>query len=879
VPSTVFRRLPLLPAAILGAIAGTCLPVAGTATADPVGDIGADERLVVRGMTQIEPERLRLAIVDDDVLAWLSRPHDSRDEFLEGVVGRATLALQRAGFPTPQVRAVVEPSAGVERLAVDVVEGERLTAGRVEVTGLPDETAARLVTFLSERQPPLDAVPRSVDRPDGSTDTIWVDAGDRPATFLDPEWTPGGPAACDPIAERSIRAAVARFLRDEGHLAIAPLVDRTASARHPRGVTSTVRAKWIDASGTHEAFDVSLRRADGVADLVVAVKDLPPKATLRGIELSADCTTRREDLLAFLGITVGAAATERDRIGWRDRLRMSGRFLRHEVELRADPADPAAVVARFDLEEYPRATPLREPLSRAEATMLRFREWMVGATRAGDLIVDVRRRGVETAPAGPAARESGSAAARLVVSPTDGLVLTAMPGADTACGLVASGTRVSLVSPGNAGRLDVPLPARTRVTATIALSIARDASSREEPPKCLHNLSFGCGLASGGEADDGGVQIEMRIEPVACLAMVHERDPAVSFEGDTLVIVARGVTSRVDAASGRPLSLAVDGYELAADAREEGLQAAVAALDGTAGPNRFRDAAPVTSAVEFLASDGVAEACGRLVAAAGMPLDEPPIAAIVPVAAAVRRCLAVCLADGVIAPCDAAVVAARSAGPPVTALEIPEEDAAGTPQAVKKAIVRKIASFAWECTEDHCGRDSWPASLARAAACGLVGDPAIFREMTDFMAQEDYGPLAHACAAVLSPVPPIARSLALRGQERLSTIAFHTDCRPLLQALDRYGIDDCCASVLRSIDDDAARDLGRSVCGDPEMLVPLVRALRSHAGPADAADVLQPALDAWWEQTLRGRVAAWLDALARPRTAASPAGDAAPVKK
>jgi hypothetical protein len=161
----------------------------------------------------------------------------------------------------------------------------------------------------------------------------------------------------------------------------------------------------------------------------------------------------------------------------------------------------------------------------------------------------------------------------------------------------------------------------------------------------------------------------------------------------------------------------------------------------------------------------------------------------------------------------------------------------------------------------------------------MAGDPAIFREMTDFMTQDDYGPLAYVCAATMAPVPTVARSLALRGQERLSTVAFHTDCRPLLQALERYGIDDCCVSVLRSIDDDTARDLGRSACGDPDLLLPLVRALRSHETPADAADVLQPALDAWWEQALRARVAAWLDAIVTPRTAASPAGDAAPVKK
>jgi hypothetical protein len=848
--------------------------LAGRVWAEPVGGIGDDDRLVVRGLEQIDPERLRLALVDDADLVWLSRPGDSREDFIAAVVGKATLALQRAGFAEPRVEADVESSDGVERLVLDVVEGQRFTAGRIEVTGVPDETAARLVRFLMERQPPLDAVPRPVDRPDGMTNTTWGDGDGRPATLLDPEWVSGGPAACDAIAERSVRTAVARFLRDEGHLAIAPTLERTASGALPRGVTYTVHSKWIDGSGTHEAFDVSLRRADGVADLVVTITDLPPKSTLRGIELPAACRTSRQDLEHFLGIAVGGPVSERQRAEWRDRLRRSGRFLRYEVELRADPQDPAAVVARFDLEEYPRASPLAAPLTRAEETMLHFHDWIVDAVGRGDLTVDVRHEQPDSAAAG--------GTARLVVSPTDGFVLTALPEAGLACGVIASGTQVSLLPPGGTGRLDVPLPTGTRLTATISLSLSRDATAGGEPPKYSRNISFGCGIATGDAATGGGVAIEMRIEPVACLAMVHEGGVETSFEGDTLVIVGESTTSRFDAATGRPLGLVADGYGLVADTQPGAVAAAAESLCRAAGPNRLRDAAPVTSAIELLLSDGVAEACGQVASATGFPLDEAQIARLVPIVVAVRGCLARCLADGGIARCDEAVAGAvRDAEtPPIEPLEIPQDDAGNSPQAVKKATVRKIAAFAWECTEDHCGRESWPASLVRAAACGVVSDPAIFREMTNFLSQDDYGPLAYACAATLSPIPTVAKSLAIRGQERLSTIAFHTDCRPLLKAIERYGIDECCVSVLRSIDDDAVREIGRAACGDADLLVPLVREVRAHDTHDAAVDALQAALDAWWEEKLRSVVAARLDAVATPRTAIAPAaGDDKPLKK
>jgi hypothetical protein len=190
--------------------------------ADHVGSLGAADRLVVRGTTQIDAEQLRQPLLEDTDVVWLSRPHASRDVFVAAVVRKAMLALEHAGFAEAQVNAVVESSDGVERLVLDVVEGPRFEAGMIEVTGLPDEIRSRLVRFLSERQPPRDAVPRSGNKPDGTTTTMWKAADGRPATLEQPAWTSAGPATCDAVAIQRIHADVARFLRDEGYLSVAP---------------------------------------------------------------------------------------------------------------------------------------------------------------------------------------------------------------------------------------------------------------------------------------------------------------------------------------------------------------------------------------------------------------------------------------------------------------------------------------------------------------------------------------------------------------------------------------------------------------------------------------------------------------------------------
>jgi hypothetical protein len=213
-------------------------------------------------------------------------------------------------------------------------------------------------------------------------------------------------------------------------------------------------------------------------------------------------------------------------------------------------------------------------------------------------------------------------------------------------------------------------------------------------------------------------------------------------------------------------------------------------------------------------------------------------------------------------------------------LLIPRDDEPTTPAAAQKALTRQVAAVVWRLTEEHCGRTSWPAALVRAGACGLVGDPAMLDEMAEFMAADDNGPLAYVSASSLVTVPLVAASLARRGQDRLSTVAFHTDCHPLLAAFGPYGLDDCCVSLLRSVDDDAVREIGRAACGNPDLLLPLVHSLKAHDRHEDAVAGLQDALDVWWDGALRPMVAAKLDAIASLRTATAPShADEQPLKK
>jgi hypothetical protein len=837
------------------------------ALANQVGSLGAADRIVVRGTTQIDAEQLRQPLLKDTDVVWLSRPHASRDVFMAAVVRKATLALERAGFAEAQVHAVVESSDGVERLVLDVAEGPRFEAGAIEVTGLPDDVSSRLVRFLSERQPQRDAVPRSIDQPDGTTTTIWKAADGRPATLGRQAWPSAGPATCDAVAIHHIHAEVVRFLRDEGYLSVAPPAhDRRLAAKLARGVGSAPRSSSRDGSRARRGpVDITLKSAGSTIDLVVAIHDLPPKAVLQRIELPPECRTTERDLIAYLGLKLGEPVNDRDRLVWRDRLRRSGRFLKSEIEFRADPTDPGAAVARFSLEEYSAATPLSQPLSHEEATMLRFHDWLEEAIGRGDDLVLEGIRPTDDAATGT------TESAQLILSPTAGLLLTALPDGDRACGLALSHTDVSLLPAGGGGRLEVPLPRHAWCSVNVGLSLVRDKPVGKEPPTFRRNLSLAGSIGNATDGKPAGVAVEMVIEPVACLAFVHEDKAEVCFEGDTMVIKAGGATSRFDATTGRPLGLAVAGCEVSLQTKPGSLAPAMDELRAAAGPNMLRADAPVVSAVEFLLSADVAAACGRIADAAGLRGDalsawEGRLGQVIDL---VQRCRE----DGGFERCDRILATASSDGRAageVEPLDIPMDDEPTTAAAAQKALTRHVAAVIWRLTEEHCGRDSWPAALARAGACAMVGDPAMLDEIAEFISSEAHGPLAHVSASSLVTVPLVAASLARRGQERLSTVAFHTDCRPLLAAVVPYGLDVCCVSLVRSLDDAAVREIGRAACGDPEILLPLVHSLKAHKTHDDAVAGLQAALDTWWDGGLRAVVAAKFDAIASPRTATAP---------
>jgi len=813
-----------------------------------VAEVASARDYVVQGIDDPQPDLLARALANDDGLLLLTSPLTTRKAYLAAVADKTVLALEHAGYPEPRAVARVEAGDDGERVVVDVTPGPRFTAAGIEITGLPDELAGDLRAWLKSQQPPADAVPLTVDAADGWSGTRWVDHRGQAARLAPPLWSRGQPAPFDTHHLRAVRGAIARFLRDHGHFAAARAVEKQA-ATGPR-------------------CEVSVGRQGLEATLAVSFTDLPPASVLEEIEVAPASRTTAATLSELLGIEIGTTVTEHDRLAWREALRATGRFVRHEVkfkERKAGPDGATGIVAIFDLDAYPPVPPLGTPLSREEETLLRCRSWVLDTLANDDDLVAAWTKPGDDRPT-----------AALTISTREGVLLAALPGSEDACGLAATGGGIGCFLPRGAGRLEFPPPVRMRAVVDVAFTL------EDTVDQGRHRYDRAVATAASIEPRPrdatAALAVTARIEPVACLALLHDDAATVRWDGDVLVVAGPDGEVHIDATSGRlvRITTATRG-RIDVEAGPRRLAAALAELRQTAGADAWREEAPVSSAVGFLTSDSLGLTLTRLSEATGV---EPLLAAWVPVFTAAARNLREATARGGFTQADEQVRAVLAQVADDDAAALPVIPQAGGPAPTKDplmAVAASGASHAWRWLERSCGSTAWPCGLIRIAALAARHDSTgALWEVTSYLAAPSHGPLANLVASQVIPLPAMAVSFARQGQGRLTTAAFHTDCEAVLAILGDCGLDRCAVSLVRSLDDDEARAAAAALCHDPEALLPLVRDLKACAGEDEAVVSLPSALDRWWEASLRDLVAAALAAKTGVQTADNPDAEPTP---
>jgi hypothetical protein len=568
-------RLPFLAVVCGGLFGGVCV-----ARAEPMGDLGGADRLVVRGLDAAPAASLQQGLLDDGFLYWLGIPTADREPYLTALRTRIPLALEAAGFPEPRVTVEVGPGPdGKESVLIDVVAGPRLVAGPIRVSGIPADMAERLVKHLQEQQPPGDAVPETITLPDGTEKVLWFGAKGEPTKLGSPAWTPGEPAPCGERCASELLASVAGFFRGEGYFAI-------------DGWKHAWEEGYLDAIREH--VDLEVRAEGDEAVLAIDVKRLPARTTLVGIEVNDGLRTTPGDLLDYLRLTVGQPVTGADRPAWLGRLRLSGRFIKQAC--RFEPRD-GGCVARFDLVEYKRAAPLDRGATPEQTALLRARAWLLGEWHAGrEIRLQLKLHGIDI---------------DLFLGQKTGAVLQVETG-DAWCGAAFVQGMTGLFT--EAARLEATLLPGLAPTVSGRLFI----DEQKQTPNLTTHLTIGWGVGTGRT-----IQCPLVIEPVVC----HTHGMTSRRDGDDLVIEiddADGHTEiRLDAASARPrqsVNVRETGrLELRLETGDGLVPNALGDLRNRAGKNLADADRPVSSAVRFaLANHGPFNDAVRLATAVTM---------------------------------------------------------------------------------------------------------------------------------------------------------------------------------------------------------------------------------------------------------------------
>jgi hypothetical protein len=162
---------------------------------------------------------------------------------------------------------------------------------------------------------------------------------------------------------------------------------------------------------------------------------------------------------------------------------------------------------------------------------------------------------------------------------------------------------------------------------------------------------------------------------------------------------------------------------------------------------------------------------------------------------------------------------------------------------------------------------SWPLAIVRESALVVCGRGKYTTTVLGQLYQsEDTGPVGCLTTAWLLTYVNVdmARVFARRGLERLSVGAFRRDARLVLEGEKLLGEALLgCTRTVRDLDDGDVRAL--EVVLAPELggvVGGFLRSIRSRPAQAEPKEALAAALDQWWNNALRARVAKSLQGIA-----------------
>lgn len=781
---------------------------ADNASTVAVGNLSRKEALVFEGNKTFTNDDILLALTlnfDYHLAAHPAAPLAEYTHTLQRMIGDG---YQRGGFPNAKV--TVRPDSPAQRLLVQIEEGSRYRCGRVTVTGvktLNAEVVRRKVT---------DALGLGEHRK-----TFGI-------TFGQASWKEGEPAPFDDVARRTLTGQVVGVLEE-------------LDSYQPK-----VNLKVIPVPSEQRA------------DLLIEIADEGRGKVIEQIEVTGVQKNKPDQVLSYLKLKPGVELTGQLVGTISTQLWNSARFLKSDLRF-TNLNEPGKLKLVLDLLELEEAPPLNKEFSREAKAMLKLRDWLVQwESRPESMVFHF------DAKTGPLTLNG-----QLIISASGGVVLIKSGASNLLYAAVFSSEVLGFYSPAHRQKL-TGSPGDLNLSGFIHV-LPSGAPKGESP----FNLSIGAGFASDSRGRSG---LTLKLAPVAFVPEAHP-DILCTVKNGVLTVVEKEqaddpdrVQLKVDAATGRVISLEASGEGISGEVRfEEGaFERAIKEIAAATAehPNVFAREQPVSSALAFIARDGLAGA--MLIG----PLAEATEETLRVLALLQKLDLGKLLAP--LDPLSDTVTQGVRETRAFSVPEAPPERSSPSEDELFGNLMKSAATLVLQQSDALWPAGSWPWALTREAAFTAGGNSGLTAAQIERLIQaDDIGPLGCALWARLlgQRDAPATESLVAHGLAKLTPADFQKDCDRVLRGgcLGGDMLINTLGQLSRLHDEDlgallapakpSAQDSAplRQAPTDEEAFLRECLQLIRSAGSKPLAEALGPAIEKHWDKVIRPHLQAALE--------------------
>jgi hypothetical protein len=801
-----------------------------------VGDWGDPARLVIEGNKTFKTDDIRNALFQNFDVLEDGHPLAPLEDYRHTLMLKTASGYLRAGFA--HVKVDVRFDEATQHVVLTIDEGPRFVCGNIAVRGTFSFPPAQIENWLTTEQPPAGTVLTGFSGPSDKQVPQWADTSGQAVKLQPPTWLRGQSMRFDESGTKSLRDDVKRALAELG-------------------------CPWAE-------FDVAtpLDEATRTANLEINIKQPGPLAVVGHINVVGNQRDSEQDVLSYLGIRPGMVLTESERTRLWYKLWMSGRYLKHDVDLIAPIQPTGAADLQITLTEYDQAPPLAKPLTPVEQTLMKCREWILASTERGDDWV----WNIE-----------GPINGRIIISSKSGLLAHLYPHnaedkeSQEILDKISWPETVLALTPQNllyanslvAKKLMLPC-------GHCQLAVDLGMCANVDPKDAEHHFQTTFGTGFNFDVTDGSPPVDMHIT-VSPVSMFSYRQLNFKFAisgGIVVVTNSEGEeAARIEMSTGRPLFLriAIDSnnqyeFRLEHDAFKKELALADEHLQRriTNNENVFDSQRPITSIADFLMKDPLIIQGLRALAR-----DKQAQKDVTQLFRALRKIIAV----GLFKPLDE--LAQSSDGQSANSNHesgddfiIPDEYNEHEGWAQFYATLERIILSGSDTNFPRCSA-AW--TIERGVGFW-------FSQRTKFLnddarhlcVQKDFGPLGHYLLAAAfrslqnTAYYELIRTYAQDGLNKLDNKNFNAEMAPLL---DRTKLCGKCvyhvADVLQQIDEDDATVLGSLFLGERgDLLGDAARRLRQHK-EQPIETVLPAVLDQMWTDGLKSIVQQRLQELSK----------------